>query len=333
MASQSACPVCGHENIAAEADNCPQCDADLTCFRALAALPEPTADAYSGFRTAAAEPPKNRLMGMAVAVCAFSAVAAALVTIQFFSLLGIESRLEEHASTLTAVLGEIDSRLNRLALNREKMPALESSRDRQTAADLAPGTAATAPAIASEAAAASGGQTPAAGSGILETPAVGPAKAEAATDAAREKARQPMSSRPPRAPSIRLNGDLFEFYQAEDDDVLWEIAKRFYGAGFYYPVILAHNPHLGIYRISQKDRIALLKDADQVQAIYRNITRLEGERIVWRYTVRPGDTLSDIQEKYCPASRNCIQTETGFAPQQELRPGEQLSIQLAGLKR
>ncbi len=40
MAAELACPVCGLEHIAAERDRCPQCDADLTCFKVLSSLPD-----------------------------------------------------------------------------------------------------------------------------------------------------------------------------------------------------------------------------------------------------------------------------------------------------
>jgi len=40
MATELACPVCGLEHIAADRNRCPQCDADLTCFKVLSSLPD-----------------------------------------------------------------------------------------------------------------------------------------------------------------------------------------------------------------------------------------------------------------------------------------------------
>lgn len=63
-------------------------------------------------------------------------------------------------------------------------------------------------------------------------------------------------------------GSAFKFYRAAETDTLWGIAKRFYGSGFYYPVLLEHNPDLAIYTIGKKDRIAVLKNSGVVKRIF-----------------------------------------------------------------
>lgn len=40
MASETSCAVCGLSSLPAEAIRCPQCDADLTCFRILDSIPD-----------------------------------------------------------------------------------------------------------------------------------------------------------------------------------------------------------------------------------------------------------------------------------------------------
>ena len=40
MAEEGACPICGFERLQTDQDNCPQCDADLTCFKVLDSIPE-----------------------------------------------------------------------------------------------------------------------------------------------------------------------------------------------------------------------------------------------------------------------------------------------------
>jgi len=40
MAEEGACPICGFERLLTNQDNCPQCDADLTCFKVLDSIPE-----------------------------------------------------------------------------------------------------------------------------------------------------------------------------------------------------------------------------------------------------------------------------------------------------
>ncbi|MCP4111979.1 MAG: hypothetical protein GY749_41700, partial [Desulfobacteraceae bacterium] len=37
---EQVCPICGMEQIPSDKNQCPQCDADLTCFKVLATLPD-----------------------------------------------------------------------------------------------------------------------------------------------------------------------------------------------------------------------------------------------------------------------------------------------------
>ena len=147
-----------------------------------------------------------------------------------------------------------------------------------------------------------------------------------------ENSIQPSAPEPEfNLPKEPVYPDRFEYYQAKDEDVLWRIADRFYGSGFYYPVILTHNPHLGVYSIGKKDRIALLKDDEQVKSLYGEITKVEKDRLFWRYTVHPGDTLASIRKRYCPSGKDCIQPSPGFDPERDLQPGKTIWIQLAGV--
>jgi len=47
MAEEDACPICGFERILTDQENCPQCDADLTCFKVLDSIPEESANPVS----------------------------------------------------------------------------------------------------------------------------------------------------------------------------------------------------------------------------------------------------------------------------------------------
>jgi LysM repeat protein len=127
-------------------------------------------------------------------------------------------------------------------------------------------------------------------------------------------------------------GSAFKFYQAAETDTLWGIAKRFYGSGSYYPVLLEHNPDLAIYRIGKKDRIAVLKDSERVERIYNEITEKQGGVLYWHYTVRSGDTPASVKHKYCP-SQDCFQMPAGFDRDSGLQPGEKIKIQLSGVSK
>jgi hypothetical protein len=125
-------------------------------------------------------------------------------------------------------------------------------------------------------------------------------------------------------------GSAFEFYQAAETDTLWGIAKRFYGSGFYYPVLLEHNPDLAIYTIGQKDRIAVLNDSGMVKRIFNEITEKQGGILYWYYTVRPEDTPMSVKHKYCP-SRDCFQMPAGVDRDFTLQAGGKIKIQLSGV--
>ena len=60
MASDKPCPICGFHLVSDEASECPQCDADLTCFRVLDAIPDEAVSEVRG-RRAEVRPPTSDL--------------------------------------------------------------------------------------------------------------------------------------------------------------------------------------------------------------------------------------------------------------------------------
>ncbi len=44
MAEEGACPICGFERLQTDQENCPQCDAELTCFKVLDSITEESAN-------------------------------------------------------------------------------------------------------------------------------------------------------------------------------------------------------------------------------------------------------------------------------------------------
>ena len=345
MTVEVACPVCGREHIPEDRDSCPQCDADLTCFKALDALPEPAGDAASRAipvaRPSTAKTRAGRFFLFGALACILVGVAAILLVIQFHRISDLESGLSEQRSVLTDALGRIESRLVRISVNQEKSLTSIATRvkgisDRLSREEKAmTRTAADPPGRPDRVethgeSAEEDDHPPAPEFGPQKKVADAAQKTETSGKTPRKRFHPPASDPETKAPTDAVHGDAFEFYQAGNDDLLWWIADRFYGSGFYYPVILEHNPHLNIYNIGKKDRIAILKDIDRVKKLYREITEIDEKRLFWRYTVRPGDTLSSIRKRYCPSSRDCIRASPDFDPEKDLQPGDQLWIQLAG---
>ena len=74
----------------------------------------------------------------------------------------------------------------------------------------------------------------------------------------------------------KTNGEAFSDrqlfdYRVRSNDTLWGISKRFYGAGMYYPVILAHNPHIDTNSLKDGLVIRILRDGQEAQDIYAGV--------------------------------------------------------------
>ncbi len=126
-----------------------------------------------------------------------------------------------------------------------------------------------------------------------------------------------------------LLSSCFKIYNANDNDTLWQISQNVYGAGQWYPVLLLHNPDLSIYQISRATRIRYLCDKSLLSQIYKSqfFFRKTGNStgMFWRYKVRQGDTISDLQKKYCFRK---IQIENCMDIKKLPEPGKSIIIRL-----
>jgi len=60
-------------------------------------------------------------------------------------------------------------------------------------------------------------------------------------------------------------------YQSSKEDTLWSIAKKFYGSGIYYPVILKMNPGLSLKNHLHYGKIKLFKQYKDMLEYYKEI--------------------------------------------------------------
>lgn len=162
----------------------------------------------------------------------------------------------------------------------------------------------------------------------------GQPNAAAPSAATREMGGKSLSSMPRKASlatpppgAIMPAQPAFQLYDAHDTDTYYSIARKFYGSGHYYPVLMEHNPEIGLYRVGDGVQLKILKDAGRAREIFRKIVRREGKKRIWYYTVVAGDTQESIAAKFYKTDdrvKRLLQLNPGI----KLRPGARLRIQL-----
>ena len=131
----------------------------------------------------------------------------------------------------------------------------------------------------------------------------------------------------PVTKELRLKEPRFWRYHAQEADTLWDIAKKYYGKGNYYPVLLAHNPHVGIYGIGKGVTLNILKNGENAPEHYKKMILRKDGHIYWRYCVASGDTLQSIVEKYYKKGR-AKSDIPNLDNSGELKPGEKIWIMI-----
>jgi LysM repeat protein len=313
MTLDTDCPVCRLEHISDDRDRCPQCDSDLTCFRVLETLLEPEAQtaepAMPEMNPQMTQTASKRTSLFFVVSGLLLGALTIMLGLQIYWITGLQSGVLEQQSVFSDAAGRMEFRLDRISEHQEKVfmqvtAQIENLGDKLDRAQKSPAVPT---------------------AGLADDSDSVPISVDAPEKASHSDGRK---LNPPA--KANAGSSAFQFYQAAETDTLWGIAKRFYGSGFYYPVLLEHNPDLAIYTIGQKDRIAVLKDSDTAKRIFNEITENQGGILYWYYTVRPEDTLTSVKHKYCP-SQDCFQMPTGVDRDFALQPGEKIKIQLSGV--
>ena len=104
-----------------------------------------------------------------------------------------------------------------------------------------------------------------------------------------------------------------------------EATEKYYGKGKYYPVLLEHNPHVGIYGIGKGVTLNILKNGENAPEHYKKIILRKDGHIYWRYCVASGDTLQSIVERYYKKGQ-AKSDIPNIDKSSELKPGEKIWI-------
>jgi hypothetical protein len=282
MGGITTCPICGFSNIPEDRANCPQCDADLVCFRLLEeGFPAPSIpgtdmpETEEAVEQAAPSSPQNNTgaWGRGIGICAAVMVVLAIILISWTT----TRRLAGLAGSVAA----LDARLGQVDRTHEVSKDIQSTAIRI------------------------GNQV-----NTLE-------RRIERMDSRVEKVVETLISVQKKTPGDidqkEMAGDIpaapepcMEEYQAKDTDTLWRIARDLFGSGIYYPVLMACNPSLNIFTINRRDRLIYPCDKTRVRGLYRQITAVKQNRRYWKYTVRPGDTPQSVADRYCSDKNNCF---------------------------
>ncbi|MBI4678870.1 MAG: LysM peptidoglycan-binding domain-containing protein [Elusimicrobia bacterium] len=118
-------------------------------------------------------------------------------------------------------------------------------------------------------------------------------------------------------------------YRARAGDTLWRLADRFYGSGRLYPVIIEHNPHLGVYAFEPGSAVRILMDGAQAGKIYKRLRVERDGKILWSYRVSDLDTPDSIARKFYKAE-DASAWVRGLDSKATLKPGGRILIPLPG---
>ncbi len=244
MPEEITCPVCGLESIPADRVKCPQCDADLTCFKVLSSLPD--------------EPLKEKNirgtgLPAGVVIVLFIGLIAVILTNQFYWFAQFKTLFKDQQLFFSDSMRIMSKTLEHLA------------------------------------------------------------QGQAAPEVIKPEGNPEQTN--------------FRTYRVKVGDTLWSISKRYYGTGHYYPLLLEHNPHLGIYTIPIGSKINILTDAEHAKHEYSRIIMREGDKTYWNYTVTEGDTLESLALKFYK-NENGAERIFNLNPKLKLKAGENIKILL-----
>ena len=117
---------------------------------------------------------------------------------------------------------------------------------------------------------------------------------------------RPVGPSPPSglsAPATPIPESGFTDYHAASAETLWGIARRFYGKGIYYPVLLEDNPGLAIYGPPDGQTIRIARQPEHARETYRRLVYAEGGKTLFRYRAKAGDSWRSLARAFYGSER------------------------------
>ncbi len=320
MASENTCPICGLQPIPMGKTQCPQCDADMTCFKVLASLPEePVRESRRS----------RKQIILTGGVCIFLGIAILLSVIQLNKFERLESRILHQQESFKNSVIAINSKLGALT-RKSKNSFLENAGSTPIVIKREGPEKNTALFV------------PKHQVGKLDYVDVFLKKEDffAYIDHKKEIlwtiAKIYFSNTELFVPAHKIENldymdtflgkAAFFTYVVHKKDTLWTISEKYFGNGDYYPVLLETNFNIGIYDLQEGSPIKILKDIKLVKKIYKKITQKEGNILYLMYTVMEGDTQESINKKFYKAKM--VKRVSNINPDAGFKPGDRIRILL-----
>ena len=295
------CPVCGRTNLGAELAQCPQCNADLECFRLLETLYEQPAagDGAQEIGNSSRHP---------------DGIEASLHNLQD-GLQRLQRAAKRRSATLTLMVVIAVGAFFRYqpwVIQQWRQDHVPSS---VLLAELARGRTQEKGLREAMAKAVTGIVQVSQQMVVLE-------QRVAAIAAQQPPANATLSPAPKPNP-----GPKFVYHEPQDDDTLWGMARTYYQQGRLYPVLLETNPGLGIYFDPDYGKIRILKDRQAAEEIFARLVFTQGSREFFRYQVQAEDTWDNISVRFYGHVGEEAALQTLNAKSQ-LRPGTRITVPL-----
>ena len=334
----SDCPVCGKVGIDKAATRCPQCHADLECFALLDALhegtPAPQVDleevkqALDSLRETLSRdrvcrgprgwgwPALTAIAGLAAMILVMQILTQDRQLARQLAEPPAQDRTQEPVATaaaLEAISGGIERLAHRLAAIEGRLDAVASEQAKtieQAARDAYPNDH-------------EGAQTPPSMKATQRRLAASPLALSPLGEG--EGSLHDFRGEEAVAP-VEKAQELVLHHHLRPDETLWSIAKRYYGKGELYPVLIAQNPGLGVYH-KGTGILRILAVPEEAVELYRSITPPGGEGRLFRYRVQPGDDWRGLAARFLGRPSRAREL-IALNPESDLTPGEQVLIAL-----
>jgi nucleoid-associated protein YgaU len=117
---------------------------------------------------------------------------------------------------------------------------------------------------------------------------------------------QPGDQSSPSGPSVAATpaqASTFTEYRAAPAETLWRIARRLYGKGIYYPVLLEDNPGLAVHGPLEGRTLRIARQREHAQETYRRLVFSEDGRTLFRYRARAGDSWRSLARAFYGSER------------------------------